>query len=55
MPIVNNTADGHLANSLMPANTAEARCTQGANIKDVTAGQNNGGFELRATQEQGSH
>lgn len=57
--VLNDSSDGHLKNANMPANTFEAKNVQGANVKDVTAGQNAGTpanlFEQWAAQEQGTH
>jgi hypothetical protein len=56
--VLNDTSDGHLKNTGMAANAYEVRATDPSESgKEVTGGHgtNTGGFELRVSQEQGTH
>ena len=56
--VLNDTSGGHMKNATMAANAYEVRATDPIESgKEVTGGHgtNTGGFELRVTQEQGTH
>ena len=59
MPIQNDSSDNHMKNAGTTANVFEAghvTPTVGTGREMLKgAGQNNGGFENRASQEQGQH
>jgi hypothetical protein len=58
MPVLNDTSGTHMKNSTMAANAYEVKMTDpiesGKELPGMH-GQNTGGFELRASQESGTH